>query len=186
MKYLVIRDWLLVISGLVLIFNQAQAAGLAVSPEKLILTGGVNQVITGKFEIVNISDQLMQYQITAETQEKLFTFNPQIFSLPAGDHKNVEVTTRWPKAGQLATLINVIGRPINTSTFPALAGIKLPTTIMIIGGPINYPWLWPLLIGSLLILAGLAFWYGRRMHHRRRWWQKAFGKLDLLHHKKFF
>ncbi|MCX6785181.1 MAG: hypothetical protein NTV81_04660, partial [Candidatus Komeilibacteria bacterium] len=111
---------------------------------------------------------------------------PQNFSLLASDRRRVKVLARWAKAGQIATTIDIVGHQVSSSTFPALAGIKLPLTMKISSGEMTYTWAWWLLGGSLLILLGLGGWQVRKWRHHRRWWQKALAKMDLLHHKKFF
>lgn len=186
MKYLVISGWLLVIGVLIFGPYQLQAAGLAVSPDKLDLVGAQGQKISGQFEVVNISDQVVAYEITGEGLNDQLSFEPQKFSLLPGDNRQVKLTVQWPKKGQLATTINILSRQLATSTFSAVAGIKLPLNLTIRGRAILPGWVWPLFGISCLALIGISWYYWLGLRRRHKWWRRAFGKLDLLHHKKFF
>ena len=186
MKYLVISAWLLVIGSLFFSPYQLQAAGLAVSPDKLDLVGAPGQKIFSQFEVVNISDQAAAYEITGEDLNDQLSFEPQRFSLQPGDNRQIKLTVQWPKKGQLATTINILSQPLATSTFSAVAGIKLPLNLAIRGQSVLPGWVWPLFVLSCLALIGVSCYYWLGWRRRHKWWRHAFGKLDLLHHKKFF
>lgn len=186
MRYLVISSWLLVIGSLFFGPYQLLAAGLAVSPDRLDLVGAPNQKIFGQFEVVNISDQATAYEITGEGLNNRLSFEPQKFSLLPGDNRQVKLTVQWPKKGQLATTINILSRSLATSTFSAVAGIKLPLNLIISGQAALPGWVWPLFGISCLALIGVSWYYWLGLRRRHKWWRTALGKLDLLHHKKFF
>ena len=185
MKGLVICYWLFVISAVLLLSQSVQAAGLAVSPDKLELTGLAGQLVRSEFEVSNISDQTTVFQVSAENQDNWLAIKPKEFSLLPGSSRRVEIIANWPKSGQVVTAINILSRQLTTSTFSALAGVKLPLRLQLAPSG-SLVWSWALLVGSLIVLLGVGLWQWQERRCRQHWWSRAFRKINFLKKKNLW
>jgi len=152
---------LLVVS--LLIPQLVLAVGIGVQPTSLNLSANAQGEASGKITISNPSAEPGLFTVSADDLASQFSFNPTEVRLEAQESKVINVIFHSKQAGRWATNLSVVGYPLDTRSFNAGSGLKVPINLTVekVSGSVLLIYI---IIGaSLVLLIGfLIFKYWRR------------------------
>ena len=151
-----------------------QAVGVGVNPLSVAASLKVGQEVVKEIQVTNPSVEPGLFVVSADELADWFKFEPSELRLEARESRSVKVVVKPTKAGRYSVNLSVIGYPLDTRSFNAGSGLKVPVSL-VVSGATPTPW-WRYLGWGLLVVAlagglGLGGWHFRHRH----WWQRLRG-----------
>jgi hypothetical protein len=154
---------ILVLASMLAISTITMAAGLAVTPSSIDLTGPVGQVLETTVTVSNLSADVAVFEVYPDSLDRQIIINPTSFILEAGEAKDITVTVLADEPVVFTDTISVVSKPLSDSQLGFGTGIKVPisiTTTDVKGVALaaavgEFGWLRAGLLGILVILLAI-------------------------------
>ena len=120
----------LCISVLIQIPISVGAVGVGVEPAGLNFNINSNGQSINTIKLTNPSLEPGLFTIAADDFSDWFTIQPSEIRLEANESRAVKVQVKPNQSGRFATSLSVVGYPLDTRSFNAGSGLKLPVIII--------------------------------------------------------
>jgi len=149
-----------------------KAVGVGVEPVSLEIKVGATGTPRTTLKITNPSVEPGIFIVSADDLAPWFTFEPKEARLEAGEARVVTVIVHPRRSGRFATNLSVVGYPLDTRSFNAGSGLKVPVQLVVTGVS-PWPWWRYVGLGLLMVAVGgglaLGYWQFRQRSLWQRW-----------------
>ena len=145
------------------------AVGIGVQPTSLNLSANAQGEASGKITISNPSAEPGLFTVSADDLSSQFSINPTEVRLEAQESRVINIIFYSKQAGRWATNLSVVGYPLDTRSFNAGSGLKVPINLTVDQVSGSVWWIY-IIIGAGLVLL-ISFFAFKHWRKRSVWYR---------------